>query len=78
MIRIFIFFKPTFFWVILSSPMTWLLSIYDYLKFISSVLSSEPQTPIAKWPPSIFTVFQKKVPSAISKKKKSALNIFLS
>lgn len=24
------FFKPTFFQVILSSPMTWLLSIYDY------------------------------------------------
>lgn len=59
-----------------SFPVPWL----DYypsmitLKFISSVLSSEPQTPIAKWPPSIFTVFEQKIPSAtfLKKKKKVA------
>ena len=67
-----------------SFPVPWL----DYypstitLKFISSVLSSEPQTQISKWPPRIVTVFEQKIPSAISKKKKkkllSSLIIFLS
>lgn len=66
-----------------SFPVPW-LDCYPSmitLKFISSVLSSEPQTPISKWPPSIFTVFEQKIPSAISKKKKkllSSLIIFLS
>lgn len=73
---------PVFFFLNLHSfrssfPVPWLdyseiITSMITLKFISSVLSSEPQTPISKWPPSIFTVFEQKIPSAISKKKKKS------
>lgn len=50
--------------------MTWLLSIYDYSEIYLICSELWTTNTIAKWPPSIFTVFEQKIPSAISKKKK--------